>query len=101
MAMLRAVQFHGQLCIRAVEIQNVISDRVLPTEFEPGKTPATQGPPERLFVVRLVATQLAGDVFEAHGGMMFFARKISSPSRICSLSSPKEERAGVRRRITL
>lgn len=80
MTVLRAVQFHGELRVRAVEIQNVFSNRVLPSEFETGKTPVPQRPPKRLFVLRLIMTQLAGDFFQAHAGMMFFAWKISSSS---------------------
>jgi len=73
MSVLRAVQFYGQLCVRAVEIQNIIPDRVLPPEFETGKTSSAQCPPEHLFVIRLLAAQLPGNVFEAHVGILFFA----------------------------
>lgn len=97
MSVLRTVQFHGQLGVRAVEIQDVISDRVLPTEFDTGKTPAAQCPPERLFVVRLIAAQLAGDLLEAHEGMMFFVLEITSPS---PRSSPRlAGRGGIQRRV--
>ncbi len=101
MTVLRAVQFHGQFCIGAVDIQNMISDRVLSAEFETGKTPSAQRPPERLFVIRLVAAELAGDVFEAHVGRMFFAGNTSSPAHVFSLSSLNEERAGVRSQVAL
>lgn len=100
MAVLQTVQFQRQLCVRAVEIQDVIPDRMLPTEFETGKTPAPQCPPERFFAVRLVTAQLAGDLFEAHEGMMFFDGEISSPPHFYSFSSPNEEKAGVRSLIS-
>ena len=129
MTVLRAIQFHGQLRVGTVEIQNIIPDRMLPAKFETGETPAAQRPPERPFVVRLIATQLTGNLFQAHRGMMLFVWKITSPSPRSSprfggerrnpaarngcvmpecqcpalsdsLSSPNEERAGVRRKIT-
>ena len=95
MTVLRAVQFHGQLCVRAVEIQNVISDHVLPTEFEAGKTSTAQCPPELLFVVREVPAQLAGDVFEAHVEMMFIVKKIFKPANDTSVLLPLLPKGGV------
>jgi hypothetical protein len=59
--MLKTVLLDGELCIGAVEIQNVIPDRVLAAKF-------------------------AGDLFEAHGGRMLIAGKNSStapPTCIC------------------
>jgi hypothetical protein len=44
MSVLRAVQFHGQLCVRAIEIQDVISDRVLPAEFETCRATPARAP---------------------------------------------------------
>jgi hypothetical protein len=76
--MLKTVQLDGELCLGAVEIQNVIPDRVLAAEFETGKTPATQRPPKFLLLIRLLAAKFAGDLFEAHGGRMLVAEKNSS-----------------------
>lgn len=36
---LKAIKLDVQLCISAVKIQDVISDRVLAAEFETGETP--------------------------------------------------------------
>jgi hypothetical protein len=79
MTVLRTVQFDGQFRVGAVEIQDAIAYRVLPAEFETGKPSSSQRPPERLFVVRLMAAQFAGDLFEAHAAMMFAIAEISSP----------------------
>lgn len=95
MTVLRAVQFHGQLGVSAVEIEDVIAHGVLATEFETGKTSSPQRAPERLFVVRLIATQLAGDVFEAHARMMFFATKLSRRSYLLPLLAKLGEGWGV------
>jgi hypothetical protein len=59
--MLKTVQLDGELRVGAVEIQNVIPDRVLAAKF-------------------------AGDLFEAHGGRMLVAIKNSSP--LTSILSP-------------
>ena len=93
--MLRTVQFHSQLCSGAIEIQNAISDRVLPAKFETRKTPVTQRPPERLFIIRLMAPQLPGDLFEAHEQMMFFGEEISSAPMFAPSPRPTRK-AGMR-----
>jgi hypothetical protein len=48
-----------------------------------------QRAPEFFFVVRLVATKLAGGLDRVHAERMRVARKNSSPARAVSLSSPK------------
>jgi len=44
-AMLKSVQFNGQSCGRTIEIEKIISHRLLPAEFEFRKTPGPQGTP--------------------------------------------------------
>ena len=39
------VQFHSQLCFRAIKVQVVGSHRMLPTEFVTGKSPVAQDAP--------------------------------------------------------
>ncbi len=90
--MLKTVQLDGELRVGAVEIQNVIPDRVLAAEFETGKTPATQRPPKFLLLVCLLAAKFAGDLFEAHDGRMLVAIKNSSPlTSILSVWRGEEE----------
>ena len=78
MTVLRTIQLDSELRIGAIEIQNVISDCVLPTKFETGESSPSQSPPEHLFVVRLVAAQLAREWSEAHGEIMVAVKKTSS-----------------------
>ena len=61
--MLKPVQFHSDLCIGTIEIQNVISHRILAAKLETRKTPPTQRPPKLLFFVGLVTTKFTGDLF--------------------------------------
>ena len=38
-SMLEPVQLDGQLCSRTIEVEKVISERMLPAKFESRKTP--------------------------------------------------------------
>ena len=61
-AMLKSIQFNGQLRIGAVKIQNVPTNRVLPTEFEAGEASSAQCAPKFFLFVGLVATKFAGRI---------------------------------------
>jgi hypothetical protein len=57
---LETVQLHIQPRRRAVEIQGIIPDRMLPAKFKTGEPVAAQRPPQIPFLVRLITTKLAG-----------------------------------------
>ena len=78
--MLKSIQFHCQLGVGAVKIQDVFSQNMLPAEFETSKSSPAERPPKLLFVIRLIVTKMTGDLFEAHFGMMMILRINSSPS---------------------
>ena len=59
---LGTVQFHRQPRRRTIEIQNVITHRMLPAKFETRKPLAAQRPPQIPFRVRLVTAKLAGSL---------------------------------------
>ena len=90
---LKTIQFNGQFCIGAIEIQNMSANGVLPSEFETGEASPAQCPPELLFFVGLIAAKLAGDWFEVHVGRM---RKIIEISSSSPRPSPRLARRGRR-----
>jgi hypothetical protein len=92
---LRTVQFDGEFRVRAIEIQNVIADRVLAAEFETGETSPAQRPPEFFFFIGLIATKFAGDLFEVHCERMRLAKNKFKPLTL--ILSPF---SGERRKIT-
>ena len=57
---LETVQFHSQPRRRAIEIQNIITLRMLPAKFETRKPMAAQCPPQIPFLVCLITAKLAG-----------------------------------------
>lgn len=72
---LEAVQFNRQLRVRTVKVQDVFTDQMLPTKFETGKASSSKFTPEFLFIIRLIVSQLPGDLFQAHAG------EIASPAK--------------------
>ena len=62
-SMLKAIQFNGQLCRGAIEVEIVFADLVLATKFESGKASGFKRLPELLFFVGLIATQKACNRF--------------------------------------
>jgi hypothetical protein len=64
---LEAIQFNGQFCDRTIKIEEVFALRMLPAEFEAGKTPRPQSPPQFPFLIRLFAAQTAGVADRIHG----------------------------------
>jgi hypothetical protein len=62
-AVLKAVEFDGELCLSTIKIQNRIPNVVLPTKFETGKLPSPQRFPKLLFFFRLVSAKIARDLF--------------------------------------
>jgi hypothetical protein len=77
---LKAVEFDIQLRVRAVKIQDMSANHMLPAEFEAGELPSAQCPPKLFFFVGLIAAKQAGDFFEAHADRMQLAGKNSSSS---------------------
>ena len=70
-SMLTSVDFHYDLAIEAHEIENVISKRHLPTEFETYEPPIAQEPPHLGFRVRrLAAHSTCGTADSAADGTM-------------------------------
>src|SRR6266516_3897056 len=67
-SVLKTVQFDRQLCDRTKEIEIVSASVMLPTELESGKTSRPQCTPEFLFLLRLLATELAGVGCGIHAG---------------------------------
>ena len=65
--MLEPIQLNGQLCSRTIEIENVLSQRMLPAKFESRKTPGPQGAPQFLFFICLFVAEAAGIAGEIHG----------------------------------
>ena len=55
LTVLEAIPFDAQSCGGTIEIQNIITDHVLPTEFETGELPPSQSLPKLLFVRSLRA----------------------------------------------
>ena len=90
-AMLEAVKLNRQLCIGAIEIQNVPANHVLPAEFETRKRASAQCVPEFFFLVGLVAAKPAGGMFQTHADRM---KKPDEKSSLLTpaLSSFSEER---------
>jgi hypothetical protein len=78
-AMLKSIQFDDQFGVRAIKIQNVPADYVLPAKFETGKMPSAQSTPQFFFLVRLIVPKLAGDLFQAHGGRIVDCQKNFMP----------------------
>ena len=77
---LGTVQLHRQPRRRTIEIQNVITHRMLPAKLETREPMTTQRPPQIPFRVRLVTTKLAGGGDRVHTGRMQIAAKNSSRS---------------------
>jgi len=77
--MLKSIQFNGQLGVRAIKIQNLPANHVLPTKFETGEAPFAQSAPQFLFLVGLVAAKLASDLFQAHANIMSVVMEIPKP----------------------
>ena len=48
-----AVKFNGQLCVTALEIQDIPAHWMLTTKLEPTKTTATQYLPQQIFGISL------------------------------------------------
>jgi hypothetical protein len=94
-AVLKAVKFNREFCIRAIEIQNVPANHVLPSEFEIRETASAQCVPKLAFLVRLIAAKPAGTVFETHVERMKEAEEKSS-LLTPALSSFSEEREKAR-----
>ena len=59
-SVLKPVQFNGQLCGRTIKVEIVICQRMLTAELESCKTSRSQGTPQLLLFVRLVAAETAG-----------------------------------------
>ena len=78
--MLETVQFHVQPRRRTIEIQNVITHRMLPAKFKTRKPLAAQCPPQIPFRFRLVTTKLARGGDRVHTDRMLVVKKRSSPS---------------------
>ncbi len=80
-SVLEAVQFNGYLCCGTVEVENMLSQRVLPAKFEPRKTTGPQGAPQFLFLVRLFLTEaasIAGGIHAHSVNDIFRSDKIKS-----------------------
>ena len=60
-AVMKAIQFDGQLRVGTKEIEIVSAVRMLAAEFEAGEATGAQGAPQLLFLVGLVAPEFAGD----------------------------------------
>ena len=72
-AVLKTVQFHGQPCSRAVEVQKVFPLRMLAAELETREAARLQRAPQFLFLIRLVTTETAGDGGGIHASQLFAA----------------------------
>ncbi len=77
---LKAVEFDIQLRVRAVTIQNVSTNGMLPAKLEASELSSSQGSPKFFFFVGLMVAEFAGDLCEAHAGRMRVAEKNSSSS---------------------
>jgi len=77
---LNTIKLHRQFCVGTIKVQNTIANGVLSAEFETGKSAPAQRPPKLRFLFGLIAAKMAGDLFEAHFGMMMVLRINSSPS---------------------
>ena len=77
-AVLRTVQLHVQPRHRTIEIQKVITRRMLPAKFETGKLMTAQRPPQIPLIIRLIMTKPAGGGDRVHPDRMQIAAKNSS-----------------------
>ena len=66
-AVLNSVEFNGQLCGGTIEIECVNPDRMLPAEFESGKSSRSQCEPQFFFLLGLLAPESAGIGSGIHG----------------------------------
>jgi hypothetical protein len=89
--MLKPVEFDIQFRVRAVKIQNMSANRVLPSKFEAGELSPPQCTPEFFFFVGLIAPKLAGDLLEAHAGRM---QIVSRQFKFLTASIPSPRPAG-------
>ena len=69
--MLKAVQFHRQLRIGAIKVENVFTQYMLPAKFETCKSPTAQRAPEFSFLGCQLVAEVARDLLDAHGGHMW------------------------------
>jgi hypothetical protein len=58
--MLTAIQFNCQIHLRAVEIEDIVADRVLPAELESTQAPISKVSPQAAFTFGLVIPQVPG-----------------------------------------
>lgn len=94
-AVLEAVEFDGQARGGAVEVQEVVADRMLAAELEPGEATGSQGAPEFAFFVGLLATQATGGGSGVHGSGvkgMEVAKGVEGPPLPGPLLPRREER---------
>jgi hypothetical protein len=60
--MLSSVKFYTEPVVMTIKIEDVGPDRVLTSEFESQQLTAAENVPEKLFCVRLILTQLPGEI---------------------------------------
>ena len=68
-----AIEFNGQLCQRAVEIEEENAAGILPAEFEFGETPVAQQTPQTFFGVSGFFAEMAGKIAGGGGAGAMFA----------------------------
>src|SRR4051812_14523663 len=78
--MLKTVEFNGQPCQPAIEIQEIGTDRVLSAEFESGEPAGFQGEPELLFLFGLFPSETTRVLDGVHELRLNKGRKKTSPS---------------------
>lgn len=62
-AVVETIQFNGQLCGGAIEVDVEVADLMLAAEFESGEASGFQSMPQLSFLVGLISAQQASDSF--------------------------------------